>query len=98
MKRKKDLYKIAEKLAKFLGKNYKVKRIFLLGSVIEGKMHPYSDIDIVIEGLPPRDYISALTKAYDILPKGVELNLIPFENAFSSLKEKVLKEGKLIYG
>jgi len=28
----------------------------------------------------------------------VEINLIPFEDAFESLKEKTLKKGKLIYG
>ncbi len=28
---------------------------------------------------------------------GVELNLIPYEDAFESLKEKTIKEGELIY-
>lgn len=32
------------------------------------------------------------------MPAGVEINLIPFEDAFESLKEKALKEGELVYG
>jgi hypothetical protein len=52
----------------------------------------------VVEGLPAQFYIKALTELYDLLPPGMELNLIPFEDAFDSLKEKTLKEGQLIYG
>lgn len=39
-----------------------------------------------------------LTELWDLLPAGVELNLIPFEDAFASLREKTIKEGEVIYG
>ena len=55
-------------------------------------MHEGSDIDLVVERLVPELYIKVLTEAYDILPPRVELNLIPFEDAFESLKEKTIKE------
>ena len=42
--------------------------------------------------------MKALTELWDLLPAGVELNLIPYEDAFESLKEKAINEGKLIYG
>lgn len=84
-------------MAKFLKDKYEVKRIFLIGSVVKGHVHERPDIDIVVEGLYPELYIKALTEAYDILPPGVELNLIPFEDAFESLKEKTVKDGELIY-
>lgn len=42
--------------------------------------------------------MKAITELWDILPSGVELNLIPFEDAFESLKEKAIKEGELVYG
>ena len=42
--------------------------------------------------------MKALTELWDILPAGVELNLIPFEDAFESLKEKALKKGEIMYG
>lgn len=53
---------------------------------------------MVVEGLAQEFYIKALTQIYDILPPAVELNLIPFENTFETLREKTLREGMLIYG
>ncbi|MCM8803681.1 MAG: nucleotidyltransferase domain-containing protein, partial [Candidatus Omnitrophica bacterium] len=88
MDRKDELKELAYKVAQLLKEKYKVKRIFLIGSLVEGIVHERSDIDLVVEGLPPELYIKALTEAYDILSQGVELNLIPFKDAFPSLKEK----------
>lgn len=98
MGKREELRKIALELARFLKEKYIAKRIFLIGSVARGDVHKRSDIDIVVEGLPPELYIKALTDAYDILPPGVELNLIPFEDAFESLKKKAVEKGELIYG
>jgi hypothetical protein len=41
-------------------------------------VHDRSDIDIVLEELAPELYIKAPTEAFDFLPPGVKLNLIPF--------------------
>ena len=98
MRTKKDLKKLSLKCARFLRDNYKIKKIFLIGSVAKGNIHSRSDIDIVVEGLEPNLYIKALTEVYDLLLPGVELNLIPFEDAYDSLKEKTIKEGELLYG
>jgi len=98
MGKREELRKIALELARFLKEKYITKRIFLIGSVVRGDVHKRSDIDIVVEGLPPELYIKALTGAYEILPPGVELNLIPFEDAFASLKKKAVEKGELIYG
>lgn len=98
MRRKEDLKKLAFKCAKVLRDNYKVKKIFLIGSVAKGYIHDKSDIDLVVEGLEPYLYIKALTELYDHLLPGVELNLIPFEDAYESLKKKTILEGELIYG
>ncbi|MHA1652132.1 MAG: hypothetical protein ACTSYB_18275, partial [Candidatus Helarchaeota archaeon] len=65
-------------------------------SVVKGPLHDRSDIDIVVEGLTANLYMRALTEIYDTLPTGVDLNLIPFEDAFVGLKEKTLKEGLMI--
>lgn len=98
MDRREELRNLAKRIAKMLKEKYKVKRVFLIGSVVRGYIHERSDIDLVVEGLAPEVYITALTEAYDILPPGVDLNLIPFEDAFPSLQEKTLKKGELIYG
>ncbi|MBI5788821.1 MAG: nucleotidyltransferase domain-containing protein [Candidatus Schekmanbacteria bacterium] len=97
MSLKKQLNKLANQCAGLLKNNYPTKRIFLIGSLAKGIVHEHSDIDLVVEGLPAELYIKALTELYDLLPPDVELNLIPYEDAFDSLKEKALSEGKLIY-
>jgi len=96
--KKQNLISMAKKCAKLLKEKYKVKRIFLIGSLAYGIVHDKSDIDLVVEGLASAQYIKALVDLSDILQWRVEVNLIPFEDAFESLKKKILKKGKLIYG
>ena len=98
MDRRKKLRKIAERCIEILKDKYGVKRIILIGSLVRGVVHQKSDIDLVVEGLPPVLYIKALTDLWDILPAGIELNLIPFEDSFQTLREKAIKEGECIYG
>ncbi|MBI5199864.1 MAG: nucleotidyltransferase domain-containing protein [Nitrospirae bacterium] len=95
--RRKELLRLSQKAAEILKKEYHVKRVFLIGSLVKGIVHEKSDIDIVVEGLAPELYIKALTRIYDVLPPGVELNLIPFEDAFDSLKKKTVEKGMLIH-
>jgi len=97
MDRREKLRKLALDIAKVLKEKYKVKRIFLIGSLVKGYVHDRSDIDLVVEGLPPELYIKALVDASDIVEWNIEVNLIPFEDAFESLREKILKKGELIY-
>lgn len=97
MKRE-ELQRIAGRCAEILRDKYKVKRVILIGSLVKGVIHERTDIDLVVEGLRSSLYIKALTDLWDILPAGVELNLISLEDAFESLKEKAIKEGKHIYG
>ncbi len=98
MNKEEELQKLAKNCTKVLKDKYKVRRVFLVGSLVKGVVHERSDIDLVVEGLPPNLYIKALTELWDLLPAKIDLNLIPFEDAFESLKEKTLKEGELIYG
>jgi predicted nucleotidyltransferase len=98
MDRSEELREMSKKIAQMLKEKYKVKRIFLIGSLVKGYVHEKSDIDLVVEGLSPKAYIKALVDASDIVQWKVEVNLIPFEDAFETLKEKTLREGELIYG
>lgn len=98
MERREFLLEIVQRCANILKEKYKVKRVFLIGSLVHGFVHRRSDIDLVVEGLAPELYMKALTELWDILPPGVELNLIPYEDALPGLKEKVLREGELVYG
>jgi len=57
------------------------------------RFHDKSDIDLVVDGLPPRLYFKALAELWRLLPAGMELDLILFEDADSELHERVVKEG-----
>ncbi len=98
MDRRGELRKTAERCVWVLKDKYKVKKVFLIGSLVTGFIHERSDIDLVVEGLSSDLYMKALTDLWDLLPTGVELNLIPYEDAFENLKEETLKKGELIYG
>jgi len=98
MEKRTQLLKLAKQATKILKNDYYVSKVYLIGSLSKGIVHDKSDIDIVVERLTPNVYIKALTQIYDILPTGVELNLIPFEDAFESLKNKTIKEGVKLYG
>jgi predicted nucleotidyltransferase len=97
MDRSEELREMSKKIAQMLKEKYKVKRIFLISSLVKGYVHERSDIDLVVEGLSPKAYIKALVDTSDIVQWKVEVNLIPFEDAFESLKEKALRESELIY-
>lgn len=98
MPKKRSLQKAAERCVEFLKDRYRVKKVILIGSLVNGIIHERSDIDLVVEGLSKEIYVKCLTELYDILPPGVEINLIPFEDAFEGLKRKALQKGKVLYG
>jgi len=98
MTKKRILREASNKCVEFLKDRYKVKKVILIGSLVNGIIHEKSDIDLVVEGLSCEVYMKCLTELYDILPPGVEINLIPFEDAFESLKHKALQKGKVLYG
>ncbi|OHB68311.1 MAG: hypothetical protein A2W17_05475 [Planctomycetes bacterium RBG_16_41_13] len=98
MRKKEELKLLANKCIAILTNKYQVKKVFLIGSLVHGIVHERSDIDLVVEGLPSEFYIKALSELSDIMPPCVGINLIPFEDAFESLKEKTIKEGELVYG
>jgi predicted nucleotidyltransferase len=66
-KERETLILLAEECAKLLKEKYKVKKVFLIGSLVKGYFHERSDIDLVVEGLVPELYIKALTEFYDII-------------------------------
>ncbi len=83
----------------FIYENYGVRKVYLFGSLNQPeRFHDKSDIDLVVDGLPPRLYFKALAELWRLLPAGMELDLIPFEDADSELHERVVKEGVTLSG
>ena len=74
-----------KKATNFL-KNEGCKTVFLFGSMVTGKIHENSDIDLGISGLPPQKYL----KVYAQLDKEIstKVDLVDFdtnEDLFSLL-------------
>ncbi|MBI3242228.1 MAG: nucleotidyltransferase domain-containing protein [Chloroflexi bacterium] len=86
----------AKRLAQILADEYSVERVYLFGSFAWGKViRPDSDIDLAVEGLPPRQFL----KAYGRLEIATQyaFDLVPLENASPRLREQILKLGMLVY-
>jgi predicted nucleotidyltransferase len=83
----------AEACAKMLTERFGVRRVIPFGSLIgQGPWHGRSDADLAVEGLPPEDYIPALTACWELFPSDVELDLVPLEQAPPELKARILGE------
>ena len=86
-----EAYKIAQQCAQFLKERFKVDNVYIFGSVAgDGIWHKYSDIDIAVEGLPPDKYFRALRDMSEILPSGLDLDLVTLETAHNKLKERII--------
>jgi predicted nucleotidyltransferase len=89
-----DLNKIPEKYqedikkAANLLKNEGCKTVYLFGSMVTGKIHANSDIDIGIRGLPPEKFFKVYSKLYMNLDNEIDLVDFDYDNQFFSLLEK----------
>jgi len=65
------------------------KTVFLFGSMVTGKIHDNSDIDIGVKGLPPEKFFKVYSKLYMNLDN--EFHLVDFDcdNDFFSLLERL---------
>jgi Predicted nucleotidyltransferases len=86
----------AQEIARQLACRYKVKKVFLFGSLATGEFDEVSDIDLAVIGLPEEHFLRAYGLAEDAAsPFPVDLVLL--ESAADSLKERVKKEGIVLY-
>lgn len=96
--REKQLSKVAteraKECAKFLAEEFKVRRVYLFGSLSEGVFHEGSDIDLAVEGLEPHLYFKALAKLNEVSGE-FKIDLVPLES--SSHKDIIVKEGERLY-
>lgn len=90
--------KAARECARILGEKYGALRVYLVGSLVRKELFgERSDIDLVVEGLSARSYFPALKVLWSKLPEGMELDLIPYEDAFEEMKKHVQQEGVILY-
>jgi predicted nucleotidyltransferase len=70
-------------------KNEGCKTVFLFGSMVTGKIHDNSDIDIGVKGLPPEKFFKVYSKLYMNLDNEFHLVDFDYDNDFFSLLEKL---------
>jgi predicted nucleotidyltransferase len=75
--------------ARNLLKNEGCKAVYLFGSMVTGKIHQNSDIDIGVKGLPAEKFFSVYSKLYMDLDNKVDLVDFDYDNQFFSLLERI---------
>lgn len=79
--------------ANILKTTYGVKRVFLFGSLLSPEaVHPSSDIDLAVWGLPLEHYSDAVGTLL-LTVKGFSVDVVRLETAQSSLKRSILQSG-----
>ena len=87
--------KIPEKYKEDIKKSYKYlkergcKSVYLFGSLVTGKIHENSDIDIGIKGLPPQNFFKAYSDLYFNLNNKFDLVDFDSSNKFFLLLNEI---------
>ena len=91
--------RMAESCTRLLVDRFGAQRVYLFGSLVSGgRPHNRSDIDLAVEGLASGGvYWRALAELWRCLPPGIQLDLVPIEDADPELVERILKEGELLH-
>ena len=70
-------------------KNEGCENVYLFGSMVTGKIHSNSDIDIGIKGLPPEKFFKIYSKLYMNFDNEIDLVDFDCNNQFFSLLERL---------
>lgn len=96
---KMQVRKSAKKAAKFLAEKFGVRKVYVFGSVLreDDFFCERSDLDLAVEGLPEGQYIEMLVSLENEIESPVLINVVQMETCRESLKDNILKKGKLLY-
>jgi predicted nucleotidyltransferase len=84
---------LATRCATVLRQRFGAKRVIPFGSVVgDGTWHPGSDLDLAVEGMAPEQFFSAWAALREILPPGLEVDLVDLEHAGEALRARILGE------
>jgi predicted nucleotidyltransferase len=87
-----------EKCCRRFAREFPCGRIWVFGSLVRGRFHRQSDIDIAVEGLPDSLFFKAHAFLMKCLPAGHEIDLKPIESLVPAVRQRVATEGKLLVG
>ena len=85
---------VAARAALLLKDEFGVKKVVVLGSLLQPHLfHSHSDVDLAVWGLTGRNYYRAVGLLQSLDPE-IQVDLIAFEQASSSIQETILREGQ----
>ena len=90
-----DIIQDIEKIESILLR-YGAAKIILYGSLARGDYKADSDIDICYEGISDESYFCAVAECLMKIQRRV--SILDFKSIKGYLKERILNEGKLVYG
>ncbi len=83
---------IARNCSSLLINKFAAKRVILFGSLAgQTPWHDRSDIDLAVEGLPEGTFFLAYSACRDLLPEGLELDLVPLEDVYPEMRSRILQ-------
>lgn len=83
----------AKQCERILKESFGAREVYVFGSLSgQSPWHSQSDIDMAVEGLAAGQYIQALAACYELLPSGMELDLVTLESAPQKLIAKAKQE------
>jgi predicted nucleotidyltransferase len=84
---------LATRCATVLRQRFGAKRVVPFGSVVrDGTWHPGSDLDLAVEGIAPEQFFQAWAALREILPPGLDVDLVDLEHAGDAIRARILGE------
>ncbi|MDH3602078.1 MAG: nucleotidyltransferase domain-containing protein, partial [Candidatus Tectomicrobia bacterium] len=83
--------RLAARCADLLQERFGAKRVIPFGSVVgQGTWHAGSDLDLAVEGVAPEQFFRAWSTLRELLPPGLEVDLVALEQASEVLRARIL--------
>ncbi|MBN1418243.1 MAG: hypothetical protein JXP34_05665 [Planctomycetes bacterium] len=87
---------VARACAEALEQRFGAREVHIVGSLAgQGPWHSRSDIDLAVGGLAPEKYVQAFSALADMLPEGMDLDLIPLEGVPPEVASRLRGESKM---
>ena len=88
-----EALEFAMRCADLLHERFGAKRVIPFGSVVgHGLWHPDSDLDLAVEGVAPEQFFRAWSMVRELLPLGLDVDLVALEQASDVLRARILGE------
>src|SRR4029434_7037941 len=83
----------AARCAQILRDRVRARRVIPFGSVVgHGTWHPGSDLDLAVEGIPLEQFFQAWAALRELLPPGLDVDLVDLAQAGEALRTRILGE------